>query len=64
MDTVRAFFTKSGHFFLDFQNWAEEASPLSPPSCMPGVKDILFHFSLKKLPKHPMHSVFLFEATK
>ena len=30
MDTVRVSFTKSGDIFLDFQNRAEEASPLSP----------------------------------
>ena len=26
MDTVRAFFAKSGHFFFDFQNTAGESS--------------------------------------
>ena len=30
MDTVRVFFTKSGHFFPDFQNRAE-GPPASPP---------------------------------
>ena len=35
MDTVRAFFTKSGHILPDFQNRAGEASPLPLPSCAP-----------------------------
>ena len=30
MDTVRAFFTKSGHFSSDFQNSAKQTSPAIP----------------------------------
>ena len=35
MDAISAFFTKSGHFFFDFQNRAGEASPPLPPSYAP-----------------------------
>ena len=38
MDAIRAFFTKSGHFFFDFQNRAGEASPRPPPSCAPALE--------------------------
>ena len=38
MDTVRASFTKSGHFFFDFQNKAGEALPRPAPSCAPSLE--------------------------
>ena len=38
MDTVRASFAKSGHFFFDFQYRAGEASPRPPPSCAPALE--------------------------
>ena len=50
MDAVRAFFTKSGHFFFDFQNRAEEASPHPPPPPAPLVpRFTVLHFYLIKV---------------